>query len=282
MSPNISNAALDARRPARVIRSRPRWLPCKSRQCVHLDLYGPLKSLGDNEHVLCTTDAFSKIAVVMPIPDKEASTVAQMILDRWIYQFAPPAQIHSDGGKEFVNKMSAKFFAILDIKHTKMTPAHPQCNAQVENFNCGIKEYLSPYQHDHTLDWDKFLPAMAFAYNTCYQSTIGTTLIQLMHGFPADSMGFQPKAQVDSRHLFADKTARLTNLVKQRPAAVQHSEVQKAQQKPVFDHHAEIHKFLLHQQVLVHVHDFLNKIENWLFNSKGPTKSSNSLTTMPS
>ena len=138
------------------------------------------------------TDAFSKIAVVVPIPDKEASTVAQMILNHWVYRFAPLAQIHTDGGKEFVNKLPAKLFAILDIQHTKTTPAHPQCNAQVENFNRRIKDYLSPYLHDHTLDWEKFLPAMEFAYNTSYQSTIGTTPFQLMHGFPADSTGFQP------------------------------------------------------------------------------------------
>ena len=71
------------------------------------------------------TDAFSKIAVVAPIPDKEASTVEQMIIDRWLYQFAPPAQIHSDVNQEFVNKLSAELFTILDMKHSKATPAHP-------------------------------------------------------------------------------------------------------------------------------------------------------------
>ena len=187
--------------------------------------------------MLCTTDAFSKIAVVVPIPDKEASTVAQMILNCWIYRFAPPAV----------------FFAILDIQHTQTTPAHPQCNAQVKNFNRRIKEYLSPYLHDHTLDWEKFLLAMEFVYNTCYQSTIFTTRFKLMHGFPTDSTGFQPKAQLDSRHLIANKTARLANLAKERPAAVRHSKVQKAQQKCAFDKHAKIHNFSLHQQVLVRI-----------------------------
>ena len=99
---------------------------------------------------------------------------------------------------------------------------------------------------------------MEFAYNTSYQSTIGTTQFQLMHGFPADSTGFQPKAQRDSIHLFADKAARLTELARQQPAAVRHSELQKAQQKHAFDKHAQIHNFSLNQQVLVRVHDFLN------------------------
>ena len=245
-------------------------IPTEPNQRVHVDLYGPLKSSGFNKHVLCMTDAFSKIAVVVPIPDKEASTVAQMILDRWVYRFAPPVQIHSDGGKEFVNKLSAELFAILDIKHTKTTPAHPQCNAQVENFNRRIKDYLSPYLHDHTLDWEKFLPAMEFAYNTSYQSTIGTTPFQLMHGFPADSTGFQPKAQPSSKHLFIDNKARLTNLAHQRPAAVRHSEVQKDQQKRAFDKHAQIHKFSLNQNVLVRVHDFLNKNRKLATKFEGP------------
>ena len=50
-------------------------IPTKPNQRVHVDLYGPLKSSGNNKHVLCMTDAFYKIAVVVPIPDKEASKV---------------------------------------------------------------------------------------------------------------------------------------------------------------------------------------------------------------
>ena len=91
-----------------------------------------------------------------------------------------------------------------------------------------------------------------------------------MHGFPADSRGFQPKAQLDSRHLFSDKTTRLTELAKQRPAAVQHSELQKAQQKLAFDKHAQIHNFSLNQQVLARVHDFLNKNQKLATKFKGP------------
>ena len=53
--------------------------------------------------------------------------------------------------------------------------AHPQCNTQVENFKKQIKEYLAPFLHDNTLDWEKFLPAMNFVYNLSYQSTIGIT-----------------------------------------------------------------------------------------------------------
>ena len=59
---------------------------------IHADLFGPLKSINENKHILCLTDAFTKIAVVVPIPDKEATTVAPNILNHWIYRFSAPQQ----------------------------------------------------------------------------------------------------------------------------------------------------------------------------------------------
>ena len=65
---------------------------------VHVDLFGPLKLSGNSKLVLCMTDAFFKIVVVVPIPDKEASSNTQNILDNCLYLFLPPEHIHSDGG----------------------------------------------------------------------------------------------------------------------------------------------------------------------------------------
>ena len=44
--------------------------------------------------------------------------------------------------------MDDELWTLRNIKRTKTTPAHPQCNAQVENFNKRIKEYLAPYIQD--------------------------------------------------------------------------------------------------------------------------------------
>ena len=131
--------------------------------------------------------------MVVPIQDKEASTVAKNILNHWIYRSATPEQIHTDGGKEFFNKLNDGLFAFWDIQYTRTTPTHPQCNIQVKNFNCCIKDYLYPFLHDNTLGWEIFLSAMNFAYNASYQSTIGTTLFQLLYGFKSDTPGSRGK-----------------------------------------------------------------------------------------
>jgi hypothetical protein len=95
-----------------------------------------IHSLDSNKKfVLCITDAFTKFVVVTAINSKDAERVADAIYRDWFSKCGILAQIHMDGGKEFVNKLSEELFQLLNISHTKTSSAHPQCNAQVEVFN---------------------------------------------------------------------------------------------------------------------------------------------------
>jgi hypothetical protein len=66
--------------------------------------------------------------------------VAKAIFENWFCKFGIPAQIYTDGGKKIVNKLSAELFKLLNVQHSKMSPYHPQCNAQVEVFNKTVKK----------------------------------------------------------------------------------------------------------------------------------------------
>jgi hypothetical protein len=102
---------------------------------IHADLFGQILTADSNKKfILCITDAFTKYAVVTAIANKEAETVADAIYRDWFAKFGIPSQIHKYGGKEFVNKLSAELFQLLNVGHTNTSPAHPQCNAQVEVF----------------------------------------------------------------------------------------------------------------------------------------------------
>ncbi len=87
----------------------------------------------NKKFVLCITDAFTKYAVVTAITNKEAEMVADAIFKDWFAKFGIPAQIHMDGGKEFVNKLSVELFQLLNVRHTKTSPAHPQCRSLQQN-----------------------------------------------------------------------------------------------------------------------------------------------------
>ncbi len=111
---------------------------------IHADLFGPMvDTIRKSAYILCITDAFTKYVVVISIPNKDAQTVAKAIFEQWFCKFGIPAQIHTDRGKEFVNKLMAELCELLNVHLTKTTPYHPQCNAQVEVFNKMVKKYLA-------------------------------------------------------------------------------------------------------------------------------------------
>jgi transposase InsO family protein len=132
--------------------------------------------------VLIMTVVFTKYAEAIAIPDKQAETVAMEILIHWICRFRSPVQIHSDNGTEFVNKLNKELFKLLDIKHTTTTPGHPQCNMQAEVFNKTMTKYLASFVDGSILDWEHYLLALQFSYNTNYHSIISTTPFELLYG----------------------------------------------------------------------------------------------------
>ena len=229
-------------------------------QRVHVDLFGPLKTPhGQKKYILCITDAFTKYAEVVAIDNKQADTVADQILSNWICRFGVPVQIHSDGGKEFCNALAADLFKLLEIKHTRTSPAHPQCNAQVEVFNKTVAKYLASFVSELTLDWEQYLPMLRFSYNTSYHSTIMTTPFELLFGLKPRIPSF-PSQDVQQLHYgesFASE--RLQHLQKARQIANQNSQAKSAQSKEQFDKHTQPHAFKVGDLVLFSQHNFQGK-----------------------
>jgi hypothetical protein len=123
-----------------------------------------------HKYILCITDSFKKYALVTAVENKEAETVTKAIFYEWFCKFGIPAQIHVDGGKEFVNKLSNELFTLLNVQHTKTTPAHPQCNAQVEVFNKTLKKYLATFLDDKVLKLKEILTKVHF--HTVFKLTL--------------------------------------------------------------------------------------------------------------
>jgi hypothetical protein len=60
------------------------------------------------KYVLTITDASTKYEEIVAIPNKEAETVADMVFSKWICRYRCQSIIHTDGGKEFINKIAAE------------------------------------------------------------------------------------------------------------------------------------------------------------------------------
>jgi hypothetical protein len=91
-------------------------------------------------------------------------------------------QIHTNGRKELVNKLSNELLTLLNVQHTKTNLAHPHCNVQVEVLINTVKKYLASFIDHTTLDWEKFLPALMHSNNTSYHSTIAKMPFELLFG----------------------------------------------------------------------------------------------------
>ena len=78
---------------------------------MHADLFGPLKTSDKGKKfILCITDAFTKYVELVALPNKEASTVAEAIFDKWICCFGTPLDLVTDQGTEFCARMSHELF----------------------------------------------------------------------------------------------------------------------------------------------------------------------------
>jgi transposase InsO family protein len=181
--------------------------------------------------------------VFTTIANKDAQTVTKAIFEQWFCKFGIPAKIHTNAGKEFVNKLLAELCKLLNVQHTKTTPYHPQCNSQVEVFNKTVKKYLASYVDESTLNWDEFLPALMLAYNTSYHSTITTTPFKLLFGI-CPRLPSLPVPEIQRQHYGESFPAELLQLLQHaRQVTRQTAENQGLKYQLSLDQKAVPHKF---------------------------------------
>jgi hypothetical protein len=246
------------------IPERPNWR-------IHADLFGPMLTADSNKKfVLCIMDAFTKYAVVTSIQNKNAKTVADAIFKEWFCKFGILAQIHTDGGKEFVNKLSARMMELMNVSHTRTSPAHLQCNSQVEVFNKTVKKYLASFMDDTALNWENFLPALALSYNTSYHSTIATTPFELLFGKKARLPSF-PNEDIQKVHYGETSAAEQFNLLqKLRKIAHDNATTKGQKTKEQYDKKAMPHSFKIGDKVLISNDFDTTKKPKLVPNWKGP------------
>ena len=78
--------------------------------------------------------SFTKFVVAVPIPDKQATTVADAFVRNVVLVHGVPDVIVSDCGTEFVNSVFENITKLLGIDKRTTSPFHPQANGQIERF----------------------------------------------------------------------------------------------------------------------------------------------------
>ena len=152
-------------------------------EVVAVDIMGPFpESKNGNSYILVAGDYFTRWMEAYAIPNQEATTVAQKLVDELFCRFSPPERLHSDQGRQFEGQVMQEICRILHIRKTKTTPYHPQGDGLVERFNRTLQDMLAMTVKDHPFDWEEALRKVCLAYNSSVQASTGYTPFFLMFG----------------------------------------------------------------------------------------------------
>lgn len=140
--------------------------PQTSLEKIIIDTIGPMStSLNGNQYALTIVDDLTKYLVMIPIPNKEAKTVAKALFENFILTFGPVRTILSDRGTEYVNGVTQELFKLLNITHRTSTPYRHQTVGSVERTHRVFNEYLRTYLKQEP-DWENNMKYFSFCYNT--------------------------------------------------------------------------------------------------------------------
>ena len=224
-------------------------------QRIHADLFGPLKtSEKGKKFILVITDAFTKYIELVALENKEASTVTDAIFNNWLCRFGIPAELVTDQGKEFTANLCKLLWEKLDVIHSTTSPRHPQCNSQAEVANKTIAKYLAAFVDEQTLDWEQYLPALMFSYNTSFHRAIKTSPFFLTYGIEPNLPGELPINYADN-----SSTDLLARLKLARHLASKNIEKAGDASKTYYDTKVKTYIFQANQQVLLDEHYFLDR-----------------------
>ena len=151
-------------------------------EVLYIDLVGPMPETPDGmKYIVTMQDGFSRYCTACTIPNKEAVTVANALLDAWITKFGCPVRIHSDQGKEFQNSIWHQLCDRLQIQKTTTPAYNPQSNP-VERFHRSLNSIMRTHLAREDAGWSRFLPMATFAYNTKVNATTGLTPFEVWMG----------------------------------------------------------------------------------------------------
>ena len=124
--------------------------------------------------MLTAEESFSRYCRAYPIPNKEARTVAKVLVDQHFNVYRLPDQLHSDNGREFVNNLWKELFSEFKIQHTTTPPYNPSSNP-VERFQRTIIAMLRTRGEGIQDNWDLWINVSVLAYITTVSSSTGVT-----------------------------------------------------------------------------------------------------------
>ena len=150
---------------------------------VAIDLVGPITPVSDsgNRYMLSLIDYATRYPEVVPLKFIDAESVAEALVNIFT-RVGVPSEILSDQGSQFLSRVMKEVGRLLSIRQLVTTPYHPMCNGLVEKFHLVLKSMLKRLCQEKPKDWDRYIPAVLFAYREAPQASLGFSPFELLYG----------------------------------------------------------------------------------------------------
>ena len=229
---------------------------------IGIDYCGPFKRTPrENQYVLVITDYFTRHVTALALPNCTAETTAQALFNEYFCKYGIPAVILSDQGSHFQNQLMENIQRLIGYNHIYSTPYHPQTNAIVERFNSTFVPQISKLQDEQSNNWDEYLQAVVFAYNTGVHRTTMYSPYELLYGRPA-RLPIDPQPSRFSLRKPSDYFEQLRKTLRIfHNSAKQRISLQQKSNKDRYDHNRLDPHYKVGDSVLTRIHGLRGKLD---------------------
>ncbi|XP_042147391.1 uncharacterized protein LOC120844553 [Ixodes scapularis] len=150
---------------------------------VAIDIIGPItpKSSKGNRYILTMVDVATRYPDAVALKTIDTPQVAEALVEMFS-RYGVPKEILSDRGTNFTSNLMKEIGRLLSFRQLLTTPYHPMCNRLVERFNGTIKQMMKRMSQERPTDWDRYIPALLFAYRGVPQASLGFAPFEMLYG----------------------------------------------------------------------------------------------------
>ena len=157
--------------------------PAQPCDVISVNLVGPLPIFKGHNVILNIVDHFSKMVIAVPTSiTLTSSQLANIYQEKVFPFFGVSKKIVSDCGPQFASEFTCEICKILNIEQNLSSAYHPETNAQVEQMNHKVAQYLQMYVSYHQDNWSDWLPLAQFALNNHVGISTSESPFYLNHG----------------------------------------------------------------------------------------------------
>lgn len=134
--------------------------------------------------MLVAVDDFSRLTLLIMLPNLESKTVRDAVMDRIISVYGRPRRIRTDRGREFLGDFK-EMLETLGIEHLLTRPISPWTNGRAERMVRTVKSSIKRIMSaTRSTNWPEFLPWINAAINATICRSTGYSPHEIFFGEP--------------------------------------------------------------------------------------------------